>query len=47
MTMQAYQKMEKELPNASVSREDSPEVVATKLGVQLALKYIRDHFLVN
>jgi hypothetical protein len=46
MTLQAYKKMEKELPNPTVSREDSPEVVATKLGVQLALKYIRDNFLV-
>ena len=47
MTMQDYRKMEKDLPNARVSREDTPEIVAQKLGVQLALQYIRDNFLVT
>lgn len=47
MTIQDYRKMEKELPNARVSREDTPEQVAHKLGVQLALAYIRDNFLVT
>lgn len=46
MTVQDYRKMEKELPSSRVSREDTPEVVAHKLGVQAALQYIRDNFLV-
>lgn len=46
MTVQDYRKMEKELPSPRVSREDTPEVVAHKLGVQAALQYIRDNFLV-
>lgn len=46
MTVQDYRKMERELPNARVSREDTPEIVAHKLGVQAALQYIRDNFLV-
>ena len=46
MTMQDYQRMEKELPNARVTREDTAEVAGYKLGVQLVLQYVRDTFLV-
>jgi len=47
MNGQDYRKMERDLPNARVSREDTPEVVAQKLGVQLVLQYIRDNFMVT
>ncbi len=39
--------MEQALSNPKVGREDTELVAGHKLGVQTALQYIREHFLVT
>jgi hypothetical protein len=46
MTWADYLKLEAELPNCKLSREDSPEVACQKLGVALALQHFRAKFVV-
>lgn len=47
MTLEEYKKMESQLPIPKVSREDTVQSAAQLVGVQLVLKYIRDHYLVT
>ena len=47
MTPEMYAQMEADLPTPTASREDTDITAGQKLGVQLALRYIRQHFLVS
>ena len=47
MNSEDYKRMEAALPRPQASREDTDIVAGQRLGVQLALQYIRDHFLVS
>lgn len=47
MTLEEYKKMERELPLPRISKEDTMQSACQLVGVQLVLKYIRDHYLVT
>lgn len=47
MTLVDYRKMEAALPQPQASKEDTDIVAGQRLGVQLALRYIRDNYLVS
>lgn len=47
MTLEEYKKMESQLPLPRVSKDDTVQSAAQLVGVQLVLKYIRDHYLVT
>lgn len=47
MSPEEYRKMESQLPHPQASKEDTDITTGQRLGVQLALKYIREHFMVT
>jgi len=47
MTLEEYKKMESQLPLPRISKDDTVQSATQLVGVQLVLKYIRDHYLVT